>query len=178
MHHAAPHAPRRATCTTPRHMHHAAPHAPQVPVQRRLCGPRLLQRGGAQAWNRARVWLAGGSAGRRAPRRQHGAASAVLCCAAGGALRPTQRRSLAHSRLAQVIVSLLAWKVLYPEAMHLTRGNHESHSMNKMYGFDGEVRAARRRCRVCAGCRRGACMCMCMWMCIGVCGCMCKGWMS
>lgn len=39
----------------------------------------------------------------------------------------------------EVILSLLAWKVLYPEAMHLTRGNHESHSMNKMYGFDGEV---------------------------------------
>jgi serine/threonine-protein phosphatase 5 len=41
----------------------------------------------------------------------------------------------------EVILSLLAWKVLHPEAMHLSRGNHESHSMNKIYGFDGEVRA-------------------------------------
>jgi hypothetical protein len=40
----------------------------------------------------------------------------------------------------EVILSLLAWKVLYPGAMHLSRGNHESHSMNKIYGFDGEVR--------------------------------------
>jgi hypothetical protein len=39
----------------------------------------------------------------------------------------------------EVILSLLAWKVLYPDAMHLSRGNHESHSMNKIYGFDGEV---------------------------------------
>jgi len=40
----------------------------------------------------------------------------------------------------EVILTLLAWKVLYPDAMHLTRGNHESHSMNKIYGFDGEVK--------------------------------------
>jgi serine/threonine-protein phosphatase 5 len=39
----------------------------------------------------------------------------------------------------EVILSLLAWKVLHPGAMHLSRGNHESHSMNKIYGFDGEV---------------------------------------
>jgi serine/threonine-protein phosphatase 5 len=39
----------------------------------------------------------------------------------------------------EVILTLLGWKVLYPSAMHLTRGNHESHSMNKIYGFDGEV---------------------------------------
>ena len=38
-----------------------------------------------------------------------------------------------------MILTLLAWKVVYPDAMHLTRGNHESHSMNKIYGFDGEV---------------------------------------
>ncbi|KAF8063021.1 PAPP5 [Scenedesmus sp. PABB004] len=41
----------------------------------------------------------------------------------------------------EVILSLLGWKVLYPGALHLTRGNHESHSMNKIYGFDGEVKA-------------------------------------
>jgi serine/threonine-protein phosphatase 5 len=39
----------------------------------------------------------------------------------------------------EVILALLAWKVLYPSCMHLSRGNHESHSMNKIYGFDGEV---------------------------------------
>lgn len=41
----------------------------------------------------------------------------------------------------EVIFTLLAWKVLDPGCMHLSRGNHESHSMNKMYGFDGEVKA-------------------------------------
>lgn len=41
----------------------------------------------------------------------------------------------------EVILSLLAWKVLYPQGMHLSRGNHEAHSMNKIYGFDGEVGA-------------------------------------
>eukprot|EP01026_Neomeris_dumetosa_P076651 TRINITY_DN82482_c0_g1_i2.p1 TRINITY_DN82482_c0_g1~~TRINITY_DN82482_c0_g1_i2.p1 ORF type:complete len:504 (-),score=76.46 TRINITY_DN82482_c0_g1_i2:450-1961(-) len=40
----------------------------------------------------------------------------------------------------EVILTLLAFKVLYPEHMHLTRGNHESLSMNKMYGFEGEVK--------------------------------------
>jgi hypothetical protein len=42
----------------------------------------------------------------------------------------------------EVILALLAWKVLHPSCMHLSRGNHESHSMNKIYGFDGEVGAA------------------------------------
>lgn len=41
----------------------------------------------------------------------------------------------------EVILSLLAWKVLHPQCIHLSRGNHESHSMNKIYGFDGEVKA-------------------------------------
>ncbi|KAF6250888.1 phosphatase 5-like protein [Scenedesmus sp. NREL 46B-D3] len=40
----------------------------------------------------------------------------------------------------EVILSLLAWKVLHPGCMHMSRGNHESHSMNKIYGFDGEVK--------------------------------------
>ena len=39
----------------------------------------------------------------------------------------------------EVIFTLLGWQVLEPACMHLSRGNHESHSMNKMYGFDGEV---------------------------------------
>ena len=33
----------------------------------------------------------------------------------------------------------MAFKVLYPQHMHLARGNHESQSMNKIYGFEGEV---------------------------------------
>ncbi|GIL91320.1 hypothetical protein Vretimale_17737 [Volvox reticuliferus] len=41
----------------------------------------------------------------------------------------------------EVIFSLLAFKLLFPDHMHLTRGNHESKSMNKVYGFDGEVKA-------------------------------------
>ncbi|KAJ9522034.1 hypothetical protein QJQ45_005077 [Haematococcus lacustris] len=41
----------------------------------------------------------------------------------------------------EVILSLMAYKVLYPDSMHLTRGNHESKSMNKIYGFEGEVKA-------------------------------------
>jgi len=39
----------------------------------------------------------------------------------------------------EVIVCLLAWKAYNPNCMHLTRGNHEAKSMNKLYGFEGEV---------------------------------------
>jgi serine/threonine-protein phosphatase 5 len=39
----------------------------------------------------------------------------------------------------EVILTLLAWKLTYPDHFHLTRGNHESKSMNKIYGFEGEV---------------------------------------
>lgn len=39
----------------------------------------------------------------------------------------------------EVIVCLLAWKAFNPNCMHLTRGNHEAKSMNKLYGFEGEV---------------------------------------
>lgn len=42
---------------------------------------------------------------------------------------------------AEVILTLLAIKVWSPESMHLTRGNHESQNMNKIYGFEGEIRA-------------------------------------
>jgi len=34
-----------------------------------------------------------------------------------------------------------AFKILYPNHFHLTRGNHEAKNMNKLYGFEGEVKA-------------------------------------
>lgn len=39
---------------------------------------------------------------------------------------------------AEVMITLLAWKACNPKAMHLTRGNHETKNMNKLYGFEGE----------------------------------------
>eukprot|EP01012_Entosiphon_sulcatum_P041649 TRINITY_DN55537_c0_g1_i1.p1 TRINITY_DN55537_c0_g1~~TRINITY_DN55537_c0_g1_i1.p1 ORF type:complete len:470 (-),score=79.18 TRINITY_DN55537_c0_g1_i1:64-1473(-) len=42
---------------------------------------------------------------------------------------------------AECILTLLAWKVCYPNHLHLTRGNHEGRNLNKVYGFEGEVRA-------------------------------------
>jgi len=39
----------------------------------------------------------------------------------------------------EVILTLLAWKVHDSDCMHLTRGNHEAKSLNKLYGFEGEV---------------------------------------
>lgn len=41
----------------------------------------------------------------------------------------------------EVIFALLGFKVLYPNHMFLTRGNHETKNMNKIYGFEGEVKA-------------------------------------
>lgn len=41
----------------------------------------------------------------------------------------------------EVILTLLAWKVCYPQHFYMTRGNHEAMSLNKMYGFFGEVQA-------------------------------------
>ena len=40
---------------------------------------------------------------------------------------------------AEIILTLFAYKVLFPHHVHLARGNHESRGMNKIYGFDGEV---------------------------------------
>ncbi len=40
----------------------------------------------------------------------------------------------------EVILTLFALKCLYPQHVHLARGNHESKSMNSIYGFNGEVR--------------------------------------
>ena len=41
----------------------------------------------------------------------------------------------------EVMMCLIAWKIAFPSHVHLTRGNHEAKSMNKMYGFEGEVKA-------------------------------------
>ncbi|PWA63702.1 serine/threonine-protein phosphatase 5 [Artemisia annua] len=41
----------------------------------------------------------------------------------------------------EVILTLFAFKCMSPSAIHLARGNHESKSMNKIYGFEGEVRS-------------------------------------
>jgi len=39
----------------------------------------------------------------------------------------------------EVILTMLALKLALPRAFFMTRGNHEVHSMNAMYGFEGEV---------------------------------------
>ncbi|CAG9572398.1 putative serine/threonine protein phosphatase type 5 [Leishmania major strain Friedlin] len=39
------------------------------------------------------------------------------------------------------VLTLFAYKLLYPEHVFLSRGNHEGLSMNRVYGFEGEVRA-------------------------------------
>jgi serine/threonine-protein phosphatase 5 len=39
------------------------------------------------------------------------------------------------------VLLLFAWKLLLPDSVHLTRGNHETRNMNLMYGFSGEVKA-------------------------------------
>jgi serine/threonine-protein phosphatase 5 len=40
----------------------------------------------------------------------------------------------------EVIITLLAWKALLPNHFFMARGNHESRNLNKMYGFEGEVK--------------------------------------
>ena len=41
----------------------------------------------------------------------------------------------------ECIFVLFGFKLLYPERFFMSRGNHESENMNKMYGFEGEVKA-------------------------------------
>jgi len=41
----------------------------------------------------------------------------------------------------EVIVTMLAFKCMYPGHFHMTRGNHETKNMNELYGFQGEVTA-------------------------------------
>ncbi|ODV74466.1 protein serine/threonine phosphatase [Cyberlindnera jadinii NRRL Y-1542] len=40
----------------------------------------------------------------------------------------------------EVIVTLLFYKILYPDHLHINRGNHETDGMNKMFGFADEVK--------------------------------------
>jgi len=39
----------------------------------------------------------------------------------------------------EVMFALFAWKLCYPEHLFMSRGNHETKNMNKLYGFEGEA---------------------------------------
>ncbi|XP_024082040.1 serine/threonine-protein phosphatase 5-like isoform X2 [Cimex lectularius] len=41
----------------------------------------------------------------------------------------------------ECIFTLFSFKLLYPDKFFMSRGNHESQTMNQIYGFEGEVRA-------------------------------------
>lgn len=41
----------------------------------------------------------------------------------------------------EVILTYLLFKLMDPECIYLTRGNHETKNMNRIYGFEGEVKA-------------------------------------
>nr|SVE75039.1 EOG090X03S1 [Daphnia dolichocephala] len=41
----------------------------------------------------------------------------------------------------ECIFTLLGFKLLYPNHFFMARGNHESQTMNQMYGFEGEVKS-------------------------------------
>lgn len=41
----------------------------------------------------------------------------------------------------EVILTFLLFKMSCPESIYLTRGNHETKNMNRIYGFEGEVKA-------------------------------------
>ncbi|DBA02948.1 TPA: hypothetical protein N0F65_005975 [Lagenidium giganteum] len=40
----------------------------------------------------------------------------------------------------EVVMTLFVMKLVFPNHVHLLRGNHESKNMNKIYGFEGEVK--------------------------------------
>lgn len=40
----------------------------------------------------------------------------------------------------ECILVLLSLKLLYPKHLYISRGNHETHTMNQMYGFEGECK--------------------------------------
>lgn len=40
----------------------------------------------------------------------------------------------------EIILTLLAYACVYPDCMYLSRGNHEADDMNRMYGFEGEMK--------------------------------------
>jgi serine/threonine-protein phosphatase 5 len=41
----------------------------------------------------------------------------------------------------EVILTFLLFKMANPDCIHLQRGNHETKNMNRIYGFEGEVKA-------------------------------------
>ena len=67
------------------------------------------------------------------------AAAAVGSARLGCACSCTQKES--GLVLLEVVLLLFTFKVLFPNHVHLTRGNHESLNMNRIYGFEGEVKA-------------------------------------
>lgn len=40
----------------------------------------------------------------------------------------------------ECILLLFSLKLLYPKHLYISRGNHETHTMNQMYGFEGECK--------------------------------------
>jgi serine/threonine-protein phosphatase 5 len=41
----------------------------------------------------------------------------------------------------ECLLVLCAYKIMYPCSLYLNRGNHESESQTRMYGFEGEIKA-------------------------------------